>query len=284
MSEPRIEMLAVPRARLYTETRGSGPLLLCIVGGNGDAEVFSRMAALLERQFTVVSYERRGFSRSPVDGPVDDAARIAIDAEDALRVIEAHGGGPAYVLGSSSGAIVGLALLARARDAVRLLVAHEPPVVSLLPDSADWFARLDHVHATYAASGITAAIAEFGAAVGLDGMHIPPGVRAAQLPPAIAGMFARMPANQAFFLEHEVRQYPRFAPDVAALRAAARKLVFGIGADSSDVVLPGPARWLGRMVGAPVVKFAGGHVGYMTHPEAFAGELSALLVQDRRAA
>src|SRR5438105_1371574 len=82
------------------------------------------------------------------------------------RMIAAGGGGPAHVLGSSSGAIVALDLLARRPDAVRTLVAHEPPVVTLLPDGADWLARLDHVHATYLASGLAAAIAEFGAVVG----------------------------------------------------------------------------------------------------------------------
>jgi len=286
MSEPRIEMLAVPGARLYTETRGSGPLLVCIVGGNGDPEVFARMAVSLERQFTVVSYERRGFSRSPVDGPIDDAARIAADVEDALRVIDAHGGGPAYVLGSSSGAIVALDLLARRPGAVRTLVAHEPPVVTLLPDGADWLARLDHVHATYLASGLAAAIAEFGAVVGLPEMRTPTPemLRAATLPPGIAAMFARMAANQVFWLEHEVRPYPRFVPDVAALRSAARQLVLAVGREPPDAMLAQPARCLARAVGAPVAEFAGGHVGYMTHPERFAEELAALLAPGHRAA
>jgi acetyltransferase/esterase len=286
MSEPRIEMLAVPGAKLYTEARGAGPLLLCIVGGNGDAEVFAQMAAQLASQFTVVSYERRGFARSPLDGQLDDAARIAVDADDALRVIEAYGGGPAYVLGSSSGAIVGLALLARAPAAVRTLVAHEPPMVTLLPDAAAWLARFEHVHQTYVASGVGAALAEFGAAVGLPGLRPPPlGAHlATHVPPAIAGMIERMPANQAFMLEHEVREYPQFTPDIDALRAAARKLVLGIGRDTEDGVLSQPARRLARSVGAPVVDFAGGHVGYMTHPEVFAGELAALLVPGRGAA
>lgn len=283
MSDAKIETLAVPGARLYTETRGAGPLLVCIVGGNGDAEVFGRLGALLAPQLTVVSYDRRGFARSPVDGPVDDAARIAVDVDDALAVIDARGGGPAFVLGSSSGAIVGLALVARRPAAVRLLVAHEPPVVTLLPDAAAWLARLDHVYATYLASGATAAIAEFGAAVGLDGMHLPPELAPSQLPPPIAALLERIPANQAFFLEHEIRQYPRFAPEIAALQAAARKLVLGVGRDSSEAVLPRPARALARAVGVPVVEFAGGHVGYMTHADAFAAELAALLTPDRRA-
>src|SRR4051812_5159221 len=98
----RIELVAVPGARLHVEIRGTGPVLLCIVGGNGDAEVFARMAAGLANRFTVVSYDRRGFARSPLDEAPDDAARLAADGDDVARLIEHLGAGPAYVFGSSS--------------------------------------------------------------------------------------------------------------------------------------------------------------------------------------
>jgi pimeloyl-ACP methyl ester carboxylesterase len=87
---------AVPGARLYTETRGAGPLLLLVVGGNGDPGVFFGVADRLAGDFTVVTYARRGFARSPVDSPVDDAGRIGADAGDAAALIAGHGGGPAH--------------------------------------------------------------------------------------------------------------------------------------------------------------------------------------------
>ncbi len=74
-------------ARLYTETRGAGPLLLFVVGGNGDPAVFSGVAGRLAGGFTVVTYARRGFARSPVDGPAGDADRIRADVEDAVALI-----------------------------------------------------------------------------------------------------------------------------------------------------------------------------------------------------
>ncbi len=74
------------------------------------------MAERLAANFTVVTYARRGFARSPVDGPVDDANRIATDTEDAAALITGHGGGPACVFGSSSGAIVTLNLVTRHPD------------------------------------------------------------------------------------------------------------------------------------------------------------------------
>src|ERR1700750_337828 len=93
----------VPGAQLYTETRGAGPLVLFVVGGNGDPAVFSGVADRLAGGVTVVSYARRGFARSPVDGPVNDANRISADVEDAVALIARHGRGPACVFGSSAG-------------------------------------------------------------------------------------------------------------------------------------------------------------------------------------
>jgi pimeloyl-ACP methyl ester carboxylesterase len=63
------------------------------------------------------------------------------------------GGGPAAVFGSSGGATVGLALVTTHPDQVHTLVAHEPPVVQLLPDSAQVRAEFEDVYATYEADG-----------------------------------------------------------------------------------------------------------------------------------
>jgi pimeloyl-ACP methyl ester carboxylesterase len=280
MTAPVIEMLPVPGARLYTETRGAGPLLLCIVGGNGDGEVFGPIAGALAAQFTVVTYDRRGFLRSPLEGPVDTDARLALDADDAAHVIEHHGDDPAYVFGSSSGAIVGLDLLARHPARVRTILAHEPPLMTLLPDAATWLALFDDVHAYYLASGVSPAMAMFYAGVGMQAPRDPPA--GLQLPPRLAAMLARMPANQAFWLQHEVRQYPRFVPDLAALRAGAGRLVLAVGREPPEAPLARPARALAASLELPVAELVGGHVGYATHPAAFAPQLAEQLTAGPR--
>jgi pimeloyl-ACP methyl ester carboxylesterase len=53
-------------ADLYTERRGDGPPLLLIAGGGGDCGAFSALADLLASRYTVLSYDRRGNSRSPL--------------------------------------------------------------------------------------------------------------------------------------------------------------------------------------------------------------------------
>jgi len=110
VTEPGIHAFDVPGARLHLETRGRGPLLLFVVGGNGDSTIYGGVAAALADRFTVATYDRRGFVRSPVSGPVDDDTRLAADVDDACRLIDHLGGAPAHVFGSSSGAIVVLEL------------------------------------------------------------------------------------------------------------------------------------------------------------------------------
>lgn len=272
---PVSETLAVPGARLHIERRGTGPVLLCIPGGSGDAEVFGAIARLLAGHFTVVAYDRRGFSRSALDSPaIDDAMRLAVDADDAARVI-AHCGGAAHVLGSSSGAIVGLDLLARHPARVRTLIAHEPPLMTLLADGGQWLARFDDVHATFVASGVEPAMAKFNAAVGLPAIPTPP--PGAQLPPHVAALLVRLVANQAFWLAHELLPYPRFVPDLARLRADASALVLAVGREPRDGILAQPARALAAALDLPVREFTGGHIGYTTDPVAFARELGEVL-------
>src|ERR1700749_1503113 len=127
-----VEQFPVSGAQLYTETRGAGPLLLFVVGGNGDPAVFSGVADRLAGDFTVVTYARRGFARSPVDGLVNDANRISADVEDGVALLAPHGGGPGRVFGARRGAIAALDLVPRHPDLVSTAVVHEPPILELL--------------------------------------------------------------------------------------------------------------------------------------------------------
>jgi pimeloyl-ACP methyl ester carboxylesterase len=111
---------------LYSEVRGAGPVLLLIPGGNGDAGFYEPFAAALSGDFSVVAYDRRGFSRSPLAGPVDDNRLLDIDVDDARTLLKSVDDGLGYVFGSSAGAIVALHLLTRHPDDVRVVVAHEP--------------------------------------------------------------------------------------------------------------------------------------------------------------
>src|SRR5262249_54312836 len=157
--------------------------------------------------------------------------RVEVHADDASRLLAAVGGGPAYVLGSSGGAVVGLALTARHPDQVHTLVAHEPPVTELLPDAARWRAFFQDLHETYRRDGVGPAMQKFGEATGLGGGP-PPDPSA--ITPEMRESFARIGGNIAFFLEHVARAVTSYVPDIAALKASSSRVVVAGGEASGE--------------------------------------------------
>src|SRR5262245_50885852 len=154
-------VLDVPGARLHYVVRGSGPVMLMVAGASGTGDSFLRVAEFLVPHFTAVIYDRRGFSRSRLDGPQDDRLRLKTDADDARRLVEHIGQGPAIVFGSSSGAIVGLEVLTCHPSVVRRLVPHEPPAVKLLADAQKWIDFFFEVYGLYRQSGLEPALKTF---------------------------------------------------------------------------------------------------------------------------
>jgi pimeloyl-ACP methyl ester carboxylesterase len=265
--------LKVPGASLYYEVRGEGPLLLLIAGGSADAGAYEPMAARLAADYTVVTYDPRGSSRSPLDGALEDQ-RIEVHSDDAHLLLDLLATEPAGVFGSSSGAIVGLDLMARYPERVRVLIAHEPPAVEMLPDAIEQRAFIDEVYDTYRRAGVDAAMQLFAGGIGV-GDQAPP--REAQLPPSIVEMMSRISANNEFFLAHEVRPFTRFVPDVPAVQAVVARIVMAGGRDSRAHLPYRAAAALAERLGSPVVDFPGGHAGYITQPAEFATQLTDVL-------
>jgi len=165
--------LRVPGATLHYKVRGSGPLLLLISGGSADPDLFDGVGALLGDRFTIATYDPRGNSRSPLDGPLRDLY-IEELADDAHLLLAELTDEPAYVFGSSSGALTALELLVKHSDQARLIVAHEPPAFGLLPDAEEHYAFFESVHATYLSEGADAAMRLFGKGIGEERPGRPP--------------------------------------------------------------------------------------------------------------
>ena len=116
---------------------------------------------------TLVTYDPRGSERSAKDDPSTESTPDQ-HADDLHRIIEAVGG-PVDLFASSGGAINALALVAKHPDDIRTLVAHEPPLASVLPDSENAKAAARAVHETYMRSGFNAGMAHFIAVVSHEG-------------------------------------------------------------------------------------------------------------------
>src|SRR5438270_12902828 len=109
---------------------------------------------------TVITYDPRGLGRSiRKDGRVDNAP--AVQAEDVHAVIRALGVGPVEMFASSGGAVTSLALVAAYPNDVISLVAHEPPLLALLPDAAAAERAQARVRDVYQARGWGAGMAAF---------------------------------------------------------------------------------------------------------------------------
>ncbi|MEV6426126.1 alpha/beta hydrolase [Nocardia sp. NPDC051463] len=145
-------MASVNGTEIYYEVRGDGPPILCISGGFGDAGAWETVATMLADSHTVISYDRRGHSRSPRP---EGWTTTSIDeqAADAAGLIDALGLGPAVVYANSLGGAIGLTLVLRHPHLVRLVILHEPFLASLLPDPAQAHAPLRQVAAPYIAEG-----------------------------------------------------------------------------------------------------------------------------------
>jgi pimeloyl-ACP methyl ester carboxylesterase len=263
----RMSTLKVPGAQLSYEVSGGGPLLILIPGARGEGEVFRQLAGPLAARYQVVTYDRRGFSRSSLDGPQDYDHRLETDADDVRRLIEHLTDNPATVFGSSSGAIVALEVLIHSPERVQTVVAHEPPAISLLPDAAKWRAFFDGVYDTYRKKGIPEAMQQFagGAFGSADHQLMHRAMREHTNEYTLS--------NATYWMEHELRQYPRVELDLAALAAHARQLVLAGGRDAKDQLPYQPNKVLARQLGLDIVDFPGGHLGFVSSPAEFAKEL-----------
>ncbi len=260
MKVTKIDTLRVPGASLYYEVRGSGPVLLLIGAGAADAASFNGIAAHLADQYTVVSYDRRGYSRSPLDDP-EEEQRIESHSDDAHRLLAQLCTEPAYVFGSSGGALIGLDLAIRHPEQVRTLVSHEPPAGGLLPDAERPRLPLRDPQ-------------KFAASIGVSFNDREPD---AELPYESPEAKARIAANRAFLFEHEAPMYPRYTLDISALSAAPTRIVIAAGRASRGYFPHQTATLLANRLGKAVMEFPSHHAGYVSHPRAFAEQLRVVL-------
>jgi clorobiocin biosynthesis protein CloN7 len=272
-SEPTTHTLDVPGARLYYERWGTGPLLL-MIGSPMDSSGFTPLASALADRYTVVTYDPRGIANSSREDTTQDVTPTQ-QADDVHRLLSALGAGPVDLFGSSGGAVVGLALVTVHPDQVRTLVAHEPPVTELLPDSDQRRAEIDDIYDTYRAEGADKAMQKFMAHAGL-GQGPAQQADAPQWEPS-AEQVARMRATTDHFLAHLLRPTTRYRPDIQALRAASTRVVVAGGATSKGQLANRTAVALADQLGTTVVDFPGDHGGFLAFPEQFGHLLDQVL-------
>lgn len=262
---------------------GRRPLLM--IGHPMGASGFETLASFFPDR-TVVTYDPRGIERSVVP---DAEHTPQLNAEDVHRVIEALGGGPVDVFGSSGGAVTGLALVMQHPDDVSALVAHEPPLLELLPDAQYARQAFTQVSKDYHHKGFGAGMARFMVLVSTQG--------------ELTAEFQSQPAPDpaAFGLPTEddgARDNPLlsgvsdpvtdFRVDLGALSRTSTSIIIAAGEESSQEIPGRAAAQLAECLNSELVMFPSHHCGfnagegpYGGQPEAFAAKLRQVLEPTR---
>ena len=250
--------------KLYHEVRGSGPPLLLVTGGTGDADDWAAVAPALADGCTVVTYDRRGMSRSPrPDGWT--ATSIPEQADDAAALLRALALDPTVVVGHSGGASIAAGLVLRHPELVRHAVLYEAPLLAVVAEGAAVVAGFRAV--------VDLAMAEGGPRLAMERfMRLNAGDDAfdrllASVTPA---ELDRVLGNGPVLFELELPMYAGFVPDREAMRASGVPLTVAVGADSRDTWFGAASAWLAAGTGAELVELPGGHAGLVTHPAALA--------------
>jgi pimeloyl-ACP methyl ester carboxylesterase len=263
-------MIKVNGAELFYHARGSGPTILLIHGTGLDSGCYDEVAERLASDFKVLTYDRRGYSRSPRPSGWEKTS-VEEQADDAAWLLRATANAPAVVFGSSSGALIAFELVLRHPDVVRGAVLHEPSVYSCLPQNfvQEQFAALNPMIEQAMASGGPQAAHRtlYGVLAGKGGFDTLVDARRRE----------RWLRNSEFMFGCE---FPKmilgYRPDPAAIAAVKVPVKVMRAAETLPINLAA-AEWLAAQLKTDLVVAPGAHLAYCTQPEEFAEELRPVL-------
>lgn len=265
MTDKKTFTLDVPGAVLTYDVRepvaptDEPPLVL--IGLPMGAEGFTTLASHFTDR-TVVTYDPRGVERSTRETSAD-LPGIATHADDVHRIIQTVGGGPVDLLASSGGAVVSLELAATHPEDLRTVVAHEPPLASVLPDREAMVAAMTDIHDTYQAKGFGAAMAKFIVLVMTEGELTADYVKQPAPDPAMFGMPTEDDGSRDdLMLGVNMLTLPPYEPPYETLKAGTARVLIAVGEDTGEQMTGRAARRTAALLGAEPVVFPGGHGGF----------------------
>ncbi|MBE6016987.1 MAG: alpha/beta fold hydrolase [Lachnospiraceae bacterium] len=194
---------------IHAIKQGSGPVLMLIHGVACDSSFFAEAAELLARDYTVITFDRRGYSKSRVTKEIDGDI-VALQAADAVCVLDALAGkdAKAIVAGCSAGGLVALEMARAYPERVSKLYLYEA-AYSPEPEDMDKMDELrDKLHAAAQKNRVARAMLYFIEAIG-EADPLAKEVSTEQLQQNID--------NLQWFLHHEVDGilgYSRRRPDI----------------------------------------------------------------------
>ena len=274
MTEPTTRTLDAPGATITYDIRpaqtDTGAPVLLVIGSPMGASGFGTLASHFTDRI-VVTYDPRGVERSTKADPASESTPEQ-HADDIHRVIDAiDAGGPVDVFASSGGAVNALELVAKHSDQVRTLVAHEPPLAAILPDSEAALAATEAVGQTYQRSGFGAGMAHFIVVTAFNGPMTPEFAAQPGPDPSMFGMPAEDDGNRT---------------DPLLFQNIITWIVVGAGVESEGQMAHRGAEAVAERLGTTPVSFPSGHGGFLGNeygmpgdPDGFAAKLREVLDQ-----
>jgi hypothetical protein len=202
-----------------------------------------------------------------------------------LLLIQALGAGPVEMFASSGGAVTALALVAGYQGDVVTLVAHEPPLIPVLPDSAAAERARAAVRDVYEAKGSNAGMAAFMAMTSWPGEFTDAYFAQPAPDPAVFGMPTEDDGSRdSPLLSDRSWAVTSYRPDVEALAAAPTRIVIAVAEKSGTTFTGRTTAATAELLGQQATVFpshhggfVGAESGYAGQPEAFARKLRAVL-------
>lgn len=283
--------LATAEADIVYDVQGPLPAAdgrppLFMIGQPMDASGFRTLASYFPDR-TVITYDPRGLGRSiRKDGRVDHVPTV--QADDVHTVIGTLDVGPVEMFASSGGAVTALALVAAYPNDVTVLVAHEPPLVPVLPDAEAADRALTQVLDAYAAKGRGVGMAAFIAMTSWRGEFNEEYFARSTPDPTQFGMpTADDGSRDDPLFSGRSSAVSGYRPDVDALVAAPTRIVIAAGEESNGTFTGRTSVATAELLGQQATifpshhgGFLGGDSGYAGQPEAFARRLRDVLTDD----
>jgi pimeloyl-ACP methyl ester carboxylesterase len=288
-TEPATKTLDVPGATLAYDVRRndeSTEPILVLIGSPMGAAGFGTLSGYFADR-TIVTYDPRGSERSVLTESTTPPTPED-HADDLHRIIQEVGGGPVDLFASSGGAVNALALVAKYPQDVRTLVAHEPPLPTVLPDREAALAAARAIHETYMQRGWGAGMAHFIAVVSHRGEFPDDFAQQPAPDPAMFGMPTEDDGSRTDpLLGLGLVGSIGYEPDFDAVKKASTRVVMAAGAEGEGEMANRGAHAVAERLGTKPVIFPSGHGGFLGgeygqtgEPEAFAAKLRDALSED----
>lgn len=251
---------------LFYELSGSGEPVVFVHGSWVDRTAWTAVVPRVAATHQVVTYDRRGYSRT---GRPGSAWTVHDDADDLAALIEGLDAAPAHVVTNSFGGNVAMRLAVKRPELIRSLCMHEPPVFELLSDDADSAPVLDQNEKSLKAieAKLEAGDHEGGARQFVEEIAFGAGAWD-QFPPELRSLFV---SHAPTFLI-QLRDPDELDADLEGLRSFDKPTLLTQGSTSQPLFARTIAILAETIPAAERKTIEGAaHVPHATHPRALAG-------------